>query len=713
MQNSVRALPTGNLPKIPYSLPSQKLFATESSGAFRREWLRGLPAYRQFVENTKYLPSHDDFWKSTPSQAVTVIATRMNYHDMLNSAATDGIMPIEGLLNAPGSPTPDLIYDDIMRWKTFDRIQKPPEQQYVMEEVVLNQLLARAAHHVLLDPLYFTKAEQFFRKVEQQQNVTHAGYSCWALMCVASGRLRAALDILAFMDTHGLNFDGHVFVLCMNPGASNFKDRIRGGPNEQKGFVRQLRLLNRLESLSSTRKASVPALHAFFVMFNLTLNHVAKWELIRLAVENSNQFHFSLRTVLYAFEIVRYEGARRCGPLTIQRLLILFARHQKAELCLDLLIRVRQNEMLEEHLKMAVPVVIPLSTRREILGYLIPETSKNDMHSLAASDTFQSTLRVDEISRKNEHTPENKVGDEITVKNKECLNWIRRLMSINDDDLDLNAYKEYARLFPKASDMKISFDQLITASLPRPFISKDGATHGKLQTERFNITNTHKKSLSPRMVFLRHLLPFASLKRLHVPCAKPNKTVHIIEGSKSAKKRSGRRKLKFIGLKDSLKTQKKAASNPSNKSSDGNKPARKELVSVEPTYGTENEKMDESVTSESGILGENISTSGENVICEDHPMKPSVEKKYKGTPTTTKDALRLQKKQYVEEVPSPESPFQQDVVRRERLERVRRDKASNQDIALTQQEQAVRELQRQAKEQEERRRRLPSAWMLS
>jgi len=400
----VRSLPVAHLPQIPYSTPQPKTFAPESSGRFQKKWLRGIPAYRKFVENTKYLPDADQFWASSPSEAMTTMASGMGYNDILHQAGSDGLLPIDLLLRAADAPTPDLVYEDIMRWKMFDTIQKPPEVHFLLEPHIILHLLSRAAHLVLMDPDYFYRAEMFFKKMERQQNLHNEGYSSWVMICAASGRIEMALDVLALMDNHEMTFHPEVFVLMMNPGAHDFRHRHRGGRTHL-GFVHQLRLHNRM---SAAHKCSSVAIHALFVMYNLTLNHVMKWELLRHVIGRIGKATLPLlspRTVLYVAEVLKLEGARRCGPLTLEALLLMYGIHHQASLTtgydaliVALLVRVRQNEMCEAHLQMCPIFVVRPEVRERVLMALAATSSESVLKVTALLDNKKDDPHIVQMS---------------------------------------------------------------------------------------------------------------------------------------------------------------------------------------------------------------------------------------------------------------------------------------------------------------------------
>ncbi|KNH07281.1 recombination activating protein [Perkinsela sp. CCAP 1560/4] len=655
MRPLARALPVASLPRIPYTLPKQDNFQPESTGAFQKEWLRGLPAYRKMAENARYLPSHEDFWKASASQAVSIIASRMNYHDMLHSAALDGILPIEALLRAPGAPTPDLIYEDIMRWKTFDRIQKPPEEQFVLEANVLQQLLSQCAHVVMVDPDYFASAELFFRKIEQQQNVGSTAYSCWALMCAASSRIPMALDVLAFMDTQGMAFDQHVFVLCMNPGASDFQSRIRGGEKSNKGFVRQLRLLNRLAiSVEPKHAASSPAIHAFFVMYNLTLHHIGKWELLRLVV-NDERFDVPLRTRHYAAAMIDTEGARRCGPLTVQALLILFARNGDFSTCVRLLTRIRQNEMFEEHLSMCPILVIRKETIQKVEKYLYAGGTQDhfddaplslDFEELDAFDTALSVIdhHVDQSTVLPEPIAVSKIP---AAPDREVERlWISFLIRIRENGIPMGALawlvsglRKHGKLDQLPGCISSNSDQEEGKSLS---IRKEG---------RIQKTASHHAS---RQKFLKLLLPAKPLKPLRVPLKR-----------KHSPKRASLRK-----------TNRLEASRKASQSSPATAP-------ILPRVKTEAKLP--------------------------HSQPPGDDETKENTPKSTP----VNGRNYVEEIPAENNPFEKDKEQDELMRRVQKRQETQTDIDTSQNKQAINQLYQREQERTERIGRLAKAWTLS
>eukprot|EP00759_Apiculatamorpha_spiralis_P024024 PhF_6_TR27782/c0_g1_i1/m.40465 len=341
-KQTVPALPVSHLPNIPYTLPNKKSYGPESCGAFHKEWLRHLPGLRQFAENARYLPSAEKFWAMNGADATRTMLQHMSYVTQIHSANTMSL-DLSTLISAPDAPTPDIIYDDIMRLKTFQSHQLPAEEQYLLEDTVLIRLLSMAASCVLLDPDYYRRADIFFRKVERQQNLSAEAYSCWALICIGAGKVDAAFAVLEFMDKSNMTFSVDVFVLCMNPGSKDFRQRFRPD-HARSGIVAQRRLHNRL---TSEHTASTVGLHAFFVCLNLMLNHVQKWEVIRTAVTKG--IFFAPRTISYVVEMLKLEGARRCGPLTVNSLIVLFCQAGEINGLESLLSRVRQNEMIEEH----------------------------------------------------------------------------------------------------------------------------------------------------------------------------------------------------------------------------------------------------------------------------------------------------------------------------------------------------------------------------
>ena len=677
MQSFSRALPTANLPKIPYTLPKEQNFVAESTGAFKKEWLRGLPAYRKMAENARYLPSHEDFWKASPSQAVSLIASRMSYHDILQSATLDGIMPIEALLRSPGAPTPDLVYDDIMRWKTFDRIQKPPEEQFLLEANILQQLLAQCAHLVMVDPEYFPRAELFFQKLEHQQNVGSAAYSCWALMCVASGRIGLGLEVLAFMDVQRMSFDQHVFVLCMNPGASDFQSRIRGGEKSSKGFVRQLRLLNRLTVTSDERyMASAPGIHAFFVMFNLTLNHIRKWELIRSVVQDG-RFLISQRTVHYVSAMLEAEGARRCGPMTIQALLVLFARNGQIQACFSLLSRVRQNEAVVEHTRMCPVVVLRPQVIRSVEKYL--EASFNHQHAADKIQFFDDEPEdditsfsdvLDAVKQKNALKGEKflaavqKTHGEAEKSRAVMCAWISFLMRVRENGVSRSALSQFVSRVYSSREGNNG-----VKSLPL----KPSST--KSQTD---VVRTATQTPA-RHEFLRNIMPAEPLKPLSAPVKK--KSVTKSTKLKGASRGIRRVNTETVGLQAAKET-------------------KAPLIIEVPKAQDIDKKTPEGPTQSSNLEVESQEQP------KDVPKAP-------GKKSVTPFKTKKEDKNYVEDIPAANNPFEQDEERKAMFERVRKRQETQTDIDSTQQKQAMDQMFQRENERKQRLARLPQAWTLS
>ena len=720
MRSLSRALPVENLPNIPYTLPRQQAFQAESSGAFRKEWLRGLPAYRKMAENARYLPSHEDFWKASPSQAVSIISSRMNYHDILHSAALDGIMPIEALLRSPGAPTPDIIYEDIMRWKTFDRIQKPPEEQFVLETNVLQQLLAQCAHLVMVDPDYFARAELFFRKIEQQQNIGAAAYSCWALMCTASGRISLGLEVLAFMDRRGMAFDQHVFVLCMNPGASDFQTRIRGGEKSSKGFVRQLRLLNRLTvSVDTEHMSSIAGIHAFFVMFNLTLNHVRKWELIRTVVQDT-RFLVSKRTVLYLIAMLDVEGARRCGSLTVQALLILFAQHGDFAACLQLLSRVRQNEAIEAHNQMCPVVVMRKETIREVEHYLteFAEPVKDNKHvepaafddeiddteSIRSFSDIIEAVRARKALRPVDYFSKVKQSQAQASTDKKVMGaWISFLMRIRENGVHQTALERFVNdigLFGNNNTEKVS---LLEAMKNRA-----------LSNQHSRSVQQSKSQTATRREFLGSILEVQPLKPLRVPLKKHTVTVSpkIPQLAKPQAKLSQETKQKGEEKKQRIMETVSPVSSSEQSAEFKDTSSQKAEIPQKPDVP---KPTAQKMPSQNSHQPQYAQTDSPKPRRKEQPSSKTDNQAEEAPSRKVRPFPKIhdKTKNYVEDIPATNNPFEQDEERKALMERARKRQETQADIDTSQNKQAMDQLFQREKERMERIARIPQAWTLS
>eukprot|EP00760_Papus_ankaliazontas_P020602 PhM_4_TR18469/c1_g1_i1/m.77274 len=358
-QSYVRRLPVEGLPEIPATLPRKDVFSPESSGMFKKEWLQDIPAMRATFEEEMKLPEAERFWKMHISEAMSEMMKFMPYRLRIHTMK-EGLHSYEMLLQCADAPTPDILYEDIMQLHTYAQQQKSPDLHFKLEPKVVRMLLVKAAYALLEDADYFEKANLLFRKMEQQQELGSAGYSAWVMCCAAAGRVEEALSFLTLMDTHGLKFDVEVFISMFNPQHEYFYVIPRGEDNS--GFVLQGRLNNRL---SSQYNPSTVGLHAMFVMYNLTLSHVMKWELVRRAVQH--RFVFSPRTVIYVSEVLKMEGCRRCGPLTLQALIMCFANNGAFGALLATLVRVRQNEMIEAHSSVQPELVVLPVVRDHVL----------------------------------------------------------------------------------------------------------------------------------------------------------------------------------------------------------------------------------------------------------------------------------------------------------------------------------------------------------
>lgn len=300
------------LPEVPYGFPASPaaadLYAAERSGGLPRRWLRDLPRHVQRSTATgrrgdaaspsaadaapsaspvlrieHYLPSKEELWRSPPYEALREIALSTPYHDTLRTIMEhDYRFLFSDVLCHTEAPMPHVVYEDFMKCLTFASRQRPPEEQFALEDDVLRDVLCWAAYYCTVDPFYFTSASLLFRKVEQEQHLSPAVHSAWVYICTAAGRIDEALHYAAYMEAHDIPFDADVFARMLHPSLTPAQQRLQHAPQTSKGIVLQRRLSQDMRQHHGTTAVAV---HAMFVYHILTLRHTRKWEVLRAGAE--------------------------------------------------------------------------------------------------------------------------------------------------------------------------------------------------------------------------------------------------------------------------------------------------------------------------------------------------------------------------------------------------------------------------------------------
>ena len=343
-------LSTHRLPRIPYVLPEDKVaFAPEHAGSFSRDWLAKLPAYQKLIRNSVYADSRQALWSASHGDSHDSITNQMNYDALAHHIMEHSFFfLLPKLLVAEDAPLPHVVYEDMLKCKTFSSLQLPPEEQFALEPQLLRAVLCLAAQSLLTDPHYFGTCEHLFRTMEQQQSIDTRALSAFIFCCTAAGQVREAAKYAKLLAHQDEAMDPLVFSLMMHPSSSPKEHDVgaQGGgvlTDSAKGFLLQRRLQNRL---SSVYKADSVAFHSMFVFYSLTLNHYKKWETIRVAIEEGVEL--CGRTVRFAVEVYKQEKGQRCGPKTHRCLLHAVAKNGSVGDLLYVLLRSRMNELLPQ-----------------------------------------------------------------------------------------------------------------------------------------------------------------------------------------------------------------------------------------------------------------------------------------------------------------------------------------------------------------------------
>jgi hypothetical protein len=322
----------------------------EASGGADPAAIISLPQFSEIIREAGYFPNRDDLWRANSSVALDRIAKHSSYFELSRYAMDHGFFHLlHDMLVAKDAPLPHVMYEDFMKVKTFASLQETPEQQFALEPSLLRGMLCVAAHHLLLDKGYFPTCEALFRRIDKEQTVGPEVLSAWIFCCAAAGKIDLALSFASFLDASRAAMDPLVCSLMMHP---SLNPTTAVGPQRSLFFNAKSVLMQQRMSrqLSSDSGAAGAAVHAMFVMFSLTLSHVRKWELLRLACERHTPL--AERTVTLALHAFREEQGMLCGPKTCKALLhaILESRrgeedYQLARVLL-LLLRMRKNELL-------------------------------------------------------------------------------------------------------------------------------------------------------------------------------------------------------------------------------------------------------------------------------------------------------------------------------------------------------------------------------
>ena len=342
-------------PKIPiptsmnpphYALPAG---SPEAAGGANKDYIASLPQFKEVIREAVYLPPRDDLWKANSSSALDRIAKHASYFDLSRYALEHGFFHLfYDMLVAPDAPLPHVMYEDFLRVKMFGSMQDVPEKQFSLEPALLRGLLCLAAHHLILDKGYFQTSQMLFRRMDKEQSVGREVLSAWIFCCTAAGEVESALSFATYLDVHKIPLDPTVFSLMMHPSVNPNALVQRSLLHEAKGMLQQQRMHHRLAAAGNS--TSGVAVHGMFVFYALTLNHVRKWELVRLAAMRS--IALSGRTLALVMHAFRTEKGKLCGPKTCKLVLkaLLESELESDQLAnaLYVLIRMRKNELLPD-----------------------------------------------------------------------------------------------------------------------------------------------------------------------------------------------------------------------------------------------------------------------------------------------------------------------------------------------------------------------------
>jgi hypothetical protein len=405
-------LPTLNLVDPPVTLPrdsaptaggeitgntaraSASRFSVEGRGNIDKDWIARLPQYYAVMRNLAYVPPAGEFWQRPKHEAFKHIANFMSYYDLLRYVNEHGYrFFISDMLTSPDAPMPHLIYEDIMHALTFCSKQDPMEKQFHLDPTILRSLFCLCANYIIMDRDYFAKAAEFFRFVEQQQGLSSELLSSWVMCCVVAGEVDMAITYAKYMEQQQFRFDPMVFSLLMHPHM-DIADFLKSGAQAAaKGMIEQQRL-----SYALQHEWAVPAavVHAMFVFYSLTLDHKAKWDTIRFAVQN--RVAVSDRTAAMAWSVFDQEKGLRCGPMTNGALCELFASRGQVEEVLDVLVRMRQIEQLPTFEEFGI-AEFELATKARIKNELQKSCADHPCWNSHYRPAIETLLEQSEIER--------------------------------------------------------------------------------------------------------------------------------------------------------------------------------------------------------------------------------------------------------------------------------------------------------------------------
>ena len=345
-RHTKKALPTLNLIDPPTTLPSKTKFEdVENAGRVRKDWIANLPQFYQILRNLAYVPPAEEFWRKPKHEAWMDIVRMSSYYDIIRYMSEHGFFfLISDLLVASDAPLPHLIYQDIMRALTFASKQEESHKQFYLDPSVVRSLLCQAAHHVLLDVDYFPRVEEWFKEMEQQQQVGSEMISGLIMCCICAGETEKVIAYAHLLSHRKLGFDPTVYSLMMHPHMDPSDFLAQGAGTAAKGMILQQRLAGEMAASGLSTAAIV--VHAAFVFYGLTLNHLKRWELVREAV--SSGVRLGDRTVEMIHSVFVQEKGIRCGPMTCAELAVLHAERGDCNSLLRVVIQMRQNEILPE-----------------------------------------------------------------------------------------------------------------------------------------------------------------------------------------------------------------------------------------------------------------------------------------------------------------------------------------------------------------------------
>lgn len=331
------------LPEPPYDLPPG---SPERCGGYSTQWLQGsLPAITKYAHSHKYLQNKEDMWRTPPHEFLTRLVHTIPYHDALKVIMEHSyFFLLDEMLCVQSAPLPHVLYDDFMKCLTFSSLQRVPEEHHALPNTVLRDLLLLCAYHCTTDKHYFHSSQCLFRRMEQQQHVGSEILSAYVYVCAAAGHWTHALAMAQQMHANRQPFSPVVFALMMHPSLTPVTARNGTVPEAARGLVLQQRLA---EQLNTSCPASSVALHAIFVYYCLTFQHVARWEVIRCAAQDIRPpvvpLPRTIQMVSYAFA---KEKGLRCGPQTLRAIAQYTLQDETADasMLVYVLLRTRRNE---------------------------------------------------------------------------------------------------------------------------------------------------------------------------------------------------------------------------------------------------------------------------------------------------------------------------------------------------------------------------------